>query len=402
MPSQEDIAQLQEQLQAHRQTLSHYLVQQAKLGSAYTPPGTAYGIRETRNKIQHIKQVLAARGVQIESHPDDEEPQDSQAEHSQVSPSVHGSAPPVPQLFIGREDDLRKLKEHLGLFPGEGAQAPITVLTAIRGWPGVGKTTLAAALAHDPDIKQAFRDGVLWASLGQEPNLFGELTTWGRALGISNLAAHTIEEATARLTALLRNQRRLLIVDDVWEAAHAVPFMVGGRECVLLMTTRVTSVAQAVAPTPEHIYVLGVLTEEKALELLRKLAPKVVVENPEASHELVKALEGLPLAIQVAGRLLNVEASYGFGLADLLTEIREGARLLAAQAPADRAEVSKDTIPTVAALLQRSTKYLDEQTLDRFAFLGAFAPNPDTFDLEAMRRVWQVDDPKLRGCITIR
>ena len=95
-----------------------------------------------------------------------------------------------------------------------------------------------------------------------------------------------------------------------------------------LITTRVNSVAAALAPTPDAIYRLAVLTDQKAIELLQALAPGIVAQHPEPCRELVRALEGLPLALQVAGRLLQVEASYGFGVEDLLAELREGARLL--------------------------------------------------------------------------
>jgi len=128
--------------------------------------------------------------------------------------------------------------------------------------------------------------------------------------------------------------------------------------------------------------------------LITLLAPTVVAENEATSRELVKDLEGLPLAIQVAGRLLHTEASYGFGVEQLLVDIREGARLIQAQAPADRAEVARETTPTVAALLKKSTDLLDAHTLDCFAYLGAFAPKPATFDAAAMQAVWEVDDPR--------
>jgi hypothetical protein len=78
-----------------------------------------------------------------------------------------GSAPPLPSLVIGREDDLRNLKARLGL-TGESS---LQVLTAIRGWPGIGKTTIAAVLAHDPEIAAAFPDGVLWRSRCSKYNL---------------------------------------------------------------------------------------------------------------------------------------------------------------------------------------------------------------------------------------
>lgn len=312
-----------------------------------------------------------------------------------------GSAPPLPALVIGREDAMRDLKARLGIAPGGQAAAPIQVLTAIRGWPGVGKTTIAAALAHDPDLTTAFPDGLLWVSLGPKPSLFSELATWGRALGTEDLLrARTLEEASAQLAALLRNKRMLLIVDDVWEPEHAMPFKVGGRGCAMLITTRANSVAQALAPTPNDIYRLPVLTEDKALELLRALAPDVVAQHPQLSLELARALECLPLALQVAGHMLNVEASYGFGVGALLAELREGAeryeggKLLGARAPADRVDLASETTPTVAVLLQKSTDRLDEQARECFAYLGAFAPKPATFDLAAMRAVWEIEDPQ--------
>jgi hypothetical protein len=302
-----------------------------------------------------------------------------------------GNAPPFPTLLIGREDDLRNLKLRLGI--GEAAVGSIQVLTAMRGWPGVGKTTLAAALAHDQEIQDRFPDGVLWASLGQNPNVFAELLAWGRALNIQIGDAQTIAEASSRLTAQLHTRRLLLIVDDVWKAEHVAPFRVGGRECALLATTRLPEVARSIA-VPDAVYVLDVLTPAKALELLRTIAPVVVEANPQASRELVADLEGLPLAIQVAGRLLNVEASYGFEIADLLDDIRAGARLIEAQAPADRTEVSRETTPTVAALLKKSTDLLTPHMLDCFVGLAAFAPKPATFDAAALKSMWQTAHPQ--------
>lgn len=314
-----------------------------------------------------------------------------------ASPSSKaGSAPPRPPLFIGREEALRDLKTRLGLASAGNLPANIQVMTAIRGWPGIGKTTIAAALAHEQDVAAAFPDGILWISLGPAPDLFSKLVTWGRALGTEDLLrAKTLEEASAQLTALLRNKRVLLIVDDVWEAAHATPFLIGGRGCAMLLTTRVTSVAEAIAPTPRDIYKLAVLTAEKALELLKELAPTVVAQDQSLCLELVQEMEGLPLAIQVVGHLLNVEASRGFSSLELVAELREGAKLLAAIAPADRSDLAKQTTPTVVALLQKSTERLDALTRDCFACLGAFAPKPATFDLAAMKAVWQIEDPKL-------
>jgi len=306
---------------------------------------------------------------------------------------ILGSAPSLPSLVVGREEDIKILKERF--LSKKTDSANLQVLTAIRGWPGVGKTTLATVLAYDQDIIKKYPDGILWISLGPEPDILSGLATWGRALGVDDLIKEkTVEDASRRLSAILRNKQILLIIDDVWVNAHAVAFKVGGQGCATLITTRANDVAQALVGTPENVYRLNVLTEEKSLELLKEIAPLIAKDYHEACRELAQELEGLPLALQVAGHLVNAEANFGFSVIDLLKDLRDGKKILESKAPADRADLANETIPTVAVLFQKSTERLDGPTRDCFAFLGVFAPKPATFDLAAMKSVWQVEDPK--------
>jgi hypothetical protein len=186
----------------------------------------------------------------------------------------------------------------------------------------------------------------------------------------------------------------LLIVDDVWEPEHATPLLVGGRDCAVLITTRLPAVALALAPSAGDVYSLPVLTVPQGLDLLQRLAPRAVGEHREECRQLVAELEGLPLALQVAGRLLNLEAALGWEVQDLLVELREGVRLLHEKAPADMLDLASETVPTVAVLLKKSTERLASDIRDCFACLGAFVPEPATFDMEAMKAVWQVADPR--------
>lgn len=297
--------------------------------------------------------------------------------------TITGTLPPLSNLVVGREEALEDLKTRLR----EGRN-----VTMVQGWPGIGKSTIVAKLAHEPEIPGLFPDGVLWTSLGETPNLFGELHIWAKALKVvDDTGSPSLEQLVSRLTIALRERRVLLIVDDVWKVEHAVPFRVGGQHCALVLTSRLNDVAEALAPNASDVYRLKVLTEASALELLVTLAPEVVADYPEEARELVRSLEGLPLAIQVAGRLLHNEARLGWGVANLLEELREGAALLTAQAPSD---TWNGTTMTVAALLKRSTDALDDLMRVRFADLGMFVPKPATFDLKAMSVVWGVDDPK--------
>lgn len=302
-----------------------------------------------------------------------------------------GSAPPPPALLTGRENDLAALKQCLSPESRSVGQR----LWVVRGGPGLGKTALLRALAHDQDLRAAYPDGVVWVALSSRPQLLLEMASCGRALGADELQrAKSLEEASARLAEILRARRMLILIDDVWKTEHGTPFLVGGPNCATLLTTRVTQVAENLAPTPAHMYVLPPLSEPAALALLTHLAPQVMAQHPQPLQALGRKLEGSPLGLQVAGRLVNAEASRGFDVLDLLTEIAQGAALMEAAAPPDRADFATETTPSVAAVLQKSVEHLDAASRRGFARLGAMAPEPATFDIEALRYIWEVADPK--------
>jgi hypothetical protein len=58
-------------LQAERERLADLLIQEAKLGSAWTPPSVTGGIREARINIKRIKQTLSDWRAAVADHPDD-------------------------------------------------------------------------------------------------------------------------------------------------------------------------------------------------------------------------------------------------------------------------------------------------------------------------------------------
>lgn len=195
-----------------------------------------------------------------------------------------GTAPPLPESVIGRDVDLTELKKRLGVDTHYKPSDQLQVLTAVRGWPGVGKTTLATALAHEPDVIAAFPDGILWTSLGQTPSILPKLCAWGAALGVSELRfAQSIEEASARLRAILRDRRVLIIVDDVWDGGDFEPFRVGGTLCSILITTRLQSVARGVPE--ENVYPLGLLQGNRIKRFARLYLTKRVEMSSSTHYE---------------------------------------------------------------------------------------------------------------------
>jgi hypothetical protein len=122
-----------------------------------------------------------------------------------------------------------------------------------------------------------------------------------------------------------------------------------------------------------------------------------VQQYPSQCEDLARALEGLPLSLQVAGRLLNAESGIGLDVPSLLRDLRDGTRLLEATAPADLTELERETeslrIPTVAGLLRKSTDLLDPHTRECFAWLSAQEASPVEFDRRILQRLWRVGDP---------
>lgn len=142
----------------------------------------------------------------------------------------------LPPEFVSRPAEYERLVAHI---LDREREEPIAITTALRAAGGYGKTVLARALCHDEDVQNAFDDGILWVTLGEEP---GELT--GRVEDLIHVLsgerpgyAH-LEAATARLVELLADRDILIVIDDVWNIAHLKPFVQGGPRCARVLTTR--------------------------------------------------------------------------------------------------------------------------------------------------------------------
>jgi DNA-binding winged helix-turn-helix (wHTH) protein len=296
--------------------------------------------------------------------------------------------PSLPRIFVGRQRELRELLSRLC---GEAlCDVRAQSLIAVHGWPGVGKSTLVARLLSDAALTSRFDGGTLWCRLGPEPDLRGQLAAWCAATGLEGVRTKSlgVAELSGLLNRQLRGRRVLIAIDDLWDARHVAPLRLGGVGSALLVTTRMRGVADAIASEDEVVR-LDVLGPRDALELLTHLAPGIVESHPQECGELMRQLEGLPLAIHVAANLLKAELRRGFRVVDLLR------RLLADCAPILAAEVPVDvggSIDTVDALIGRSSAQLTARTRDRFAALGSLDWTSAAFDDRAFTLAWGAED----------
>ena len=211
-------------------------------------------------------------------------------------PRVPHMAPEKPKRFVKREDMLGLL---LSYFLDSKRRDPQTVTVALHGPGGSGKSTLAAALCNEDDIDTAFDDGILWVTLGKNPNLCDKLTELCSALTGKQRFFASVDSASLHLTDTIGDRNCLVVVDDVWDVADLSPFLRGGTNCARLITTRQFSVAIEAEP----IY-LGEMSPPEAVALLTAELPSVgLVKEP--FFELAKRLSEWPLLLELANGKLR-------------------------------------------------------------------------------------------------
>jgi transcriptional regulator with XRE-family HTH domain len=308
------------------------------------------------------------------------------------SPVARLFDPAIPLLekdLVGREDTLVVLKQLL-LQPASVGHI------ALYGLPGVGKTALALALVHDQDIAAHFHDGILWAGLGRAPDHFRLLSRWGGLLGLSSeemAKAGNPDTLAEMLHGAIGTRRLLLILDDAWEISTALDFQIGGSQCAHLVTTRFPPIALHFAG--EYVFPLQELNEQDSITLLQQLAPAVMADESHKVQELVHAVGGLPLALTLMGKYLQVQAHDRqprrlHRALEQLHSIDTRLRLTMPQASvAHHPSLPAHTPLSLQAAIEISEQQLDPQVQEWFRTLSVFPPKPNSFSEEAALAVSQ-------------
>lgn len=293
-------------------------------------------------------------------------------------------APPLPEHFIPRPEKSEEVKRRL--LTNISDRPGVLVVSALHGLGGIGKTVLASSLAHDDGVRDHFPDGILWATLGQEPDLLSLLSGWIQALGDYEFHPTTPEAASMHLSTLLHDKTALLVVDDAWNSAHVQPFREGGPHCSLLITTRDSLIAEAVGV---RVYDLDVMTEGQSLALLSKRLGRELVETErQEALDLAKEVGYLPLALN----LIAAQIEDGVSWAELLEELRaEIARLEALEKPGveELDEATRRNL-SLRASFRLSIQSLPEKKRVAFAWLGVL-PEDVLLSPNMATTLWDVD-----------
>ena len=329
----------------------------------------------------------SAEALDLTGEPPLSPPSQNETGEKQTASSLLDPTIPLPftnsRTLIGREELLAETRELIG-----GQQGPTRV--ALTGLPGVGKTTLAVALANDPALREHFRDGILWLGLGPHPNVTTLLSRWGRLLGISQEEAARLRNQQDWLEWLqqtIGTRQMLLVIDDVWTIEEALTCLVGGPNCSYVLTTRLLDVALQFA----GLYVMRVpeLDQEASRQLLVQLAPVVAQASKEIVQALVQAIGGLPLALTLLGQHILVHTGK-----QPLQRLQRTLTLLLSleermQVRQPQAGLQRDfRLPTGSALSLQAIIELSEAGLPAGArrmlsALAVFPPKPGSFAEEA-------------------
>ena len=260
---------------------------------------------------------------------------------------------------------------------------------ALYGLGGIGKSTLAAALARDCQIRRHFRDGILWIEVGREPSVAGLQASIGVHFGDSRDNYPDERDGALSLSRILRDKAALILLDDVWDHRIVERFPVSGTACRLLITTRSGALAGRVQGADIR---LNLLTPEEGARLV---AARTGGDPADPDYRRIsQRLGGHTLAVSLAAA--QIAEGYADSAADLLRLIdkrREGPEPFR-----DLALDEADKDLNLAHSLSLSYDALPSDDLRRrFRALGALAIE-STVDRAALAALWgDADADDARG-----
>lgn len=354
---------LRERLWGQLMTALYRSDQQAEALRAYQTARTVLGEElgiEPNTALQRLEEQILLHELPFE-------PPEPEAAPSENLPARTSS-------FIGRQDDIAEVEELLG-------ERRLVTLT---GFAGIGKTSLAIEVARQ--MADSYRDGVWLIELAPLTDPSGVVAV---VATIFDVRAHPSQPLLDALAQQLSSKSVLLVIDNcehlLAESARVIEALLAGcPELRVLATSRepLQLPGEQISPVPPLDLPAG---EEVTVELAGRIeAVQLFVDRARQSQPgfdlndtnvrdvvaVVRRLDGIPLAIELAAARLRVLAPH-----DLLDRLDDQLGVLTAGG-AGRPERHR----TLRAAIDWSYRLLPERRqilLRRLAvFRGGFTLKP--------------------------
>ncbi|GAA3246747.1 NB-ARC domain-containing protein [Dactylosporangium siamense] len=247
----------------------------------------------------------------------------------------------------------------------------------VHGGSGFGKTSLVMWLCAEELVRARFSGGLLWLMLG-EPGpagvLAGQINELIEQLTGSRPTFGDPVQAGYRLGEVLDTQPGpvLLVLDDVYDQQQLLPFRMGGRSCLRLVTTR----RRWIVPPDSSVWV-DRMNRRQATALLT-----VGVEGapPELVERILDGTGHWPALLELANRVVVRRIRHGVTAE---TALRDVADRLATSEPdmfapgAFGPDDVNDRGQAIASVLRAGLALLTEADNDRLEELSIFPVDVD-------------------------
>ncbi|MFD7766240.1 tetratricopeptide repeat protein [Streptomyces sp. NPDC059787] len=294
-------------------------------------------------------------------------------------PEAMAGLPPRPGGFTGRERETRELLRALDPAGARSAESAATLVAAVSGLGGIGKTALAVETAHLARERGWFPGGVLFIDLhgyDREPVTADRaLQALLRALGTApeHIPTTTDERAALYRSTLATRAHEcgpvLVLADNASSPDQVRPLLPGDSRHHVLVTSR-----DRLPQLGARLVPLDQLSPEEAYELLDRALriadphDSRVADAPDTAERLAGLCGHLPLALQIAAALLAEDP--GKPVSELVAELTESH---------DRLDHLDDGERSVRATFELSYRRLPPEHA-RLLGLLALAPGPEVSD----------------------